>query len=124
MLTFGLLLSLCVSVSVQEILINELNADNPSIDTKEYVELVNTRPNEVNLDNHYLVFFNGVSDPVDAYLVMNLYGHTIQGYGFFLVGSAAMTPSPDIVIPTESMIQNGDSSHSDAVALYRLLPSK
>jgi hypothetical protein len=92
-----------------QVLINEVNADNPGgADNQEFVELYGN-PN-VSLDSLILVFFDGVSN--ESYGTFDLNGFQTDSLGFFVIGSA-LIPSAQIQTPS-SFIQNG----CDAVALY------
>ena len=46
--------------SYSQVIINEIDADTPSTDDKEFVELKSATPN-FPLDGYVLVFFNGTS---------------------------------------------------------------
>uniref|UniRef100_A0A8B9IGK7 LTD domain-containing protein n=1 Tax=Anser cygnoides TaxID=8845 RepID=A0A8B9IGK7_ANSCY len=91
------------------LLINEVNADTPGVDTSEFVELYHTSGRTARLDGYYLVFYNGNGNR--AYKVLNLQGKVTNGQGFFLIGSPSVNPA--ILIP-KNTIQNGP----DAIALY------
>lgn len=41
------------------LLINEVNADSPGVDTAEFVELYHTSGQTAHLDGYYLVLYNG-----------------------------------------------------------------
>lgn len=102
MLTFG------------QVVINELDCDTPSIDDKEFIELLSETPN-YSLDGYVLVFFNGSeSGGNTSYLTIDLHGHETDINGLLLIGSEFVIPTPQLLIPI-SVIQNGP----DAVALYR-----
>ncbi|XP_030068216.1 uncharacterized protein LOC115476154 [Microcaecilia unicolor] len=94
-----------------QLLINEVNADNPGLDTSEFVELYHTSGQNVTLDGYSLVFYNGKVNT--AYKVLNLSGHMTNEKGFFLIGSSTLNPLPSIILPSNT-IQNGP----DAIALY------
>lgn len=93
------------------LLINEVNADNPGVDTSEFVELYHTSGQSVSLDNFVVVFYNGNKNR--AYKVVPLNGFRTNNEGFFLMGSSSVLPRPDIILPNNT-IQNGP----DAIALY------
>ncbi|XP_069840286.1 uncharacterized protein [Dendropsophus ebraccatus] len=94
------------------LLINEVNPNTPgSAEDTEFVELHHTSNSAVSLAGYWLVLFNGKNNL--AYSVLNLKGHYTDKNGFFLVGSAKMTPKPHILLRPNT-IQNG----ADAVALY------
>ncbi|XP_032087225.1 uncharacterized protein LOC116518083 isoform X2 [Thamnophis elegans] len=96
-----------------ELLINEINADNPgSREDTEYIELFYPGHAPFSLKNYWLVLYNGKNNL--AYQVLNLTGYSTNERGYFLVGSAGVTPKPSLLLP-DSTIQNG----VDAVGLYR-----
>ncbi|XP_049616125.1 uncharacterized protein si:ch211-183d21.1 isoform X1 [Syngnathus scovelli] len=94
------------------LIISEINADNPKLDTSEFVELYHTSGQRSSLDGYTLVFYNGNGNV--AYKVLDLNGHSTDDRGFFLVGSVDMLPKPAILLPPNT-VQNGPD---DAVVLY------
>lgn len=94
------------------LIISEINADNPRLDTTEFVELYHTSGQRAPLDGYTLVFYNGNGNI--AYKVLDLKGHSTDDRGFFLVGSVDMLPKPAILLPPNT-VQNGP----DAIVLYR-----
>ena len=98
----------------QVIVINELDSDTPGVDDKEFLELKSATPN-FPLDGYIVVFFNGSSSGGNrSYLAYDLAGYVTDGNGLLLIGSAAVVPFPQYIIPV-SVIQNG----ADAVAIYQ-----
>lgn len=96
-------------VTVPNVVINELNADNPGgPDTQEFIELYGD--SNASLDNLIVVFFNGANGL--SYAAYDLDGYSLDNNGFFVIGDAA-TSNVDLIIPDGSL-QNG----GDAVALY------
>ncbi|XP_062415990.1 uncharacterized protein si:ch211-183d21.1 isoform X1 [Pungitius pungitius] len=93
------------------LIISEINADNPRLDTTEFVELYHTGGQRASLDGYTLVFYNGNGNV--AYKALDLKGHSTDDRGFFLVGSVDMLPKPAILLPPNT-VQNGP----DAVVLY------
>lgn len=93
------------------LIISEINADNPKLDTTEFVELYHTSGQRASLDGYTLVFYNGNGNV--AYKVMDLKGQSTDDRGFFLVGSVDIQPKPAILLPPNT-VQNGP----DAVVLY------
>lgn len=93
------------------LIISEINADNPRLDTTEFVELYHTSGQRATLDGYTLVFYNGNGNV--AYKVLDLKGHSTDDRGFFLVGSVDMMPKPAIPLPPNT-VQNGP----DAIVLY------
>ncbi|XP_062999286.1 uncharacterized protein LOC134410117 [Elgaria multicarinata webbii] len=95
-----------------ELLINEVNPDNPgSREDMEYIELFYPGQVPFELRDYWLVLYNGKNNL--AYSVIDLSGHSTDARGYFLVGSARVTPKPSIVL-RDNTIQNG----VEAVALY------
>ncbi|WP_178983717.1 endonuclease [Winogradskyella helgolandensis] len=98
----------------QVLVINELDADTPSIDTHEFIELKSESPN-FSTDGYILVFFNGSSSGGDrSYFTYDLNGLTTDINGLLVVGSVNVTPFPQSLM-AENVIQNGP----DAVAIYQ-----
>lgn len=111
-LSLGFLVLMCIfKETTQCLIISEVNCDNPSLDTHEFVELYNDGTNPTSLDGYTLVFYNGNGDL--AYRVIDLSGQKTDQRGFFLVGSSELTHRPAISLPPNS-VQNGP----DAIALY------
>ncbi|XP_018416784.1 PREDICTED: uncharacterized protein LOC108790917 [Nanorana parkeri] len=94
-----------------QLLISEVNPDNPGHDTAEFIELHHTSGQNVSLDGYTLVLYNGRTNA--AYKVFNLTGYSTDKKGFFLIGSLAVKPAPTIILQNNT-IQNGP----DAIALY------
>ena len=92
-------------------LINELDSDIVSADTQEFVELYDGGAGGTALDGLVVVFYNGAGD--SSYTAFDLDGRTTDASGFFLLGNAAVTPTPSIIFP-DITLQNG----ADAVAVY------
>ena len=112
MKTIALILTLMtVSLSFGQIVINELDADQTSTDTMEFIELSAT-PN-FSLDGYIVVLFNGNNDSsyTDA---IDLNGFSTDGNGFFIIGGNEV-PDADITLGVNNIIQNG----ADAIAIYQ-----
>lgn len=98
----------------QVLVINELDSDTPSIDDKEFVELLSETPN-FPLDGYVLVFFNGSTAGANSsYLAIDLDGLQTDINGLLLIGSNSVSPVPQKLI-APNLIQNG----ADAVAIYQ-----
>lgn len=91
--------------------INEIDADQDSIDSAEFIEIYDGGVGNASLDGLTLVLFNGNGDA--AYDTISLDGFTTNEDGFFVIGSADV-PNVDLVEFTTNGLQNG----ADAVALY------
>ncbi|WP_452219224.1 endonuclease [Lacinutrix undariae] len=97
-----------------QIVINELDCDNPGIDDEEFIELLSETPN-FPLDGYVVVLFNGSnSGGNSSYFTINLDGYITDDNGLLLIGSDTVTPFPQLLI-SANVIQNG----ADAVAIYQ-----
>lgn len=94
--------------SINDVVINEVDTDNPGSDNSEFIELYG--PASLPLDGLVLVFYNGLSD--NTYSSFDLDGYSLSSNGFFVIGSAAV-PNVGLVM-ANNILQNGP----DAVALY------
>ncbi len=91
--------------------INEVDADTPSTDTAEFVELYDGGIGNSSLDGLVIVFFNGADNK--AYAAFDLDGLTTNAEGFFVLGNSAV-PNVNVVF-SNNILQNG----ADAVGLYQ-----
>ncbi|MBK6899867.1 MAG: lamin tail domain-containing protein [bacterium] len=106
----AMLLVLAAAFSARaDVLINEIDADTPSTDVLEFIELYGT-PNQ-SLDGLVVVLYNGSNDL--SYAAYDLDGYSLDAGGFFLLGNAGVVPTPSIIF-NSNVLQNGQ----DAVALY------
>ena len=98
----------------QSVLINEVDADQASTDSAEFVELFDGGSGNTDLTGLVLVLYNGSDDA--SYLAFDLDGVSTNGAGYFvLCGNAATVANCDLdVLPDTNLIQNG----ADAVALH------
>lgn len=112
-----LLFTLVYSVSwSQTLVINELDANDPSIDDEEFIEIKSTTPN-FSLDGYILVFFNGNNTSEGnnlSYLTFDLAGNTTDTNGLFVMGNLNVSPFPQVLL-TDGLFQNG----ADGVAIYQ-----
>ena len=90
------------------IVVNEIDAKTPGVDTAEFVELFG--PANAALDDQSLVLFNGNGD--QAYRVIDLDGQNLDANGYFLAGNPGVAGVE--VTFANGVLQNGP----DAVALY------
>ncbi|MBF8148335.1 endonuclease [Winogradskyella sp. F6397] len=113
-ITFAVLLLISGLSWSQVLIINELEADSPGIDTHEFIELKSETPN-FSTDGYILVFFNGSSSGGDrSYFTYDLNGLTTDINGLLVIGSSNITPFPQALM-SENVIQNGP----DAVGIYQ-----
>ncbi len=111
---FTLLFLLISCVVNAQVVINEIDSDTAGADALEFIELKSTTPN-FSLNGYVLVFYNGTGTGTGnlSYLAVDLDGYFTDANGIFVLGNAAVSPTPALVIPNNS-IQNGP----DAIALY------
>ncbi|MGJ8685148.1 MAG: endonuclease [Nonlabens sp.] len=99
-----------------QVVINELDADTPSTNDRQFVELKSTTP-FFSLNGYVLVFFNGSTSSSTgmgrSYYTVDLDGLTTDDNGLVVLGSSLVSPVPDRYL-AESNIQLG----ADAVAIY------
>ncbi|KGO08085.1 endonuclease I [Dokdonia donghaensis DSW-1] len=106
-------MSICYNPLIAQVTINELDADTPSTDDQEFIELLTTP--EASLDGYVLVLFNGSSSGGDSsYFALDLDGLVADVNGIVLIGSNNVVPVPDFIL-FDNTIQNG----ADAVAIYQ-----
>ncbi|MBU2993318.1 ExeM/NucH family extracellular endonuclease [Octadecabacter sp. 1_MG-2023] len=98
-------------VTAPTFVINEIDADQDSTDSQEFIEIYDGGVGNASLDGLTLVLFNGNGEA--SYDTISLDGFTTNADGFFVVGSADV-PNVDLVEFTTNGLQNG----ADAVALY------
>ncbi len=109
----ALFISICCNPLIAQVTINELDADTPSTDDQEFIELLTTP--EASLDGYVLVLFNGSSSGGDSsYFALDLDGLVADVNGIVLIGSNNVVPVPDFIL-FDNTIQNG----ADAVAIYQ-----
>ncbi len=95
-----------------EVMINELDSDTPGTDVLEFIELYDGGAGNAPLDGLVVVFYNG--GPDTSYAAFDLDGYQTDAAGYFVLGNAAVSPTPGLIFPN-GLLQNG----ADAVALYR-----
>jgi len=109
---YFLLVSLLITASsFGQIVINEIDADQTSTDTAEFIELKWTP--STSLDGFVVVLFNGSDD--QSYAAYDLDGKSTDANGFFILASTALISGTDIDLGADNGLQNG----ADAVAVYQ-----
>ncbi len=93
------------------VIINEVDSDTAGTDTLEFIELFDGGVGNTELDGLVVVLFNGSNNL--SYNAFDLDGFSTNAEGYFVLGNAAVTPSPSIIFSGNGL-QNG----ADAVALY------
>jgi cysteine-rich repeat protein len=101
------------------LVINEVDYDQPSMDTAEFIELKNISGSSINLDTYELHLMNGANNPATVYETINLPDINVGPGDYYVVcGNSANVPNCDLdVSPNTDLIQNAGPP-ADAVALY------
>jgi predicted extracellular nuclease len=109
-----LILAAPAGAASSTLVVNEIDYDQPSTDTAEFVELRNVAPTAVDLDAYTLQLVNGSTGA--AYLTFDLPAVALApGEHYVVCASAATVANCDLdVTPETNLIQNGDP---DAVAV-------
>ncbi len=103
--------SATLPVTVLDLLISEVDSDQTSTDTTEFVEISTGVPGAT-LTGYSVAFINGSNDKV--YWSASLDAVTANAQGIALLGNPAVSPAPQATFPN-SILQNG----ADAVAIYQ-----
>lgn len=93
------------------VLINELDADTPSTDVVEFIELYDGGAGNTSLSGMVVVLYNGATDT--SYAAYDLDGYSTDPSGYFVLGNSGVS-GVDLVI-ANGTLQNG----ADAAALYQ-----
>ncbi|MFN2197636.1 MAG: lamin tail domain-containing protein, partial [Anaerolineales bacterium] len=101
-------------VAAPDLVINEIDYDQPGTDYAEFVEIRNNGASTADLTGVSLVLVNG--NGTSVYNTIDLSGYTLDAGDYFVVcGDATMVSNCDLdVSPDSNLIQNGAP---DAVAL-------
>jgi uncharacterized protein len=96
------------------LVINEIDYDQPGIDSAEFIELKNVSDGSVSLEGYAVVLVNGANNQI--YKDIPLPALEVAAGGYFVIcGNAELVPNCDLVIsPAANLIQNGAP---DAVAI-------
>lgn len=115
---FTLFTSACVlaaNVGAQ-LVINEVDYDQPGTDNAEYIEILNTGASPLDLVNLNVVMFNGASGSAVEYASLSGSSWPVLPPGgyFVICANAGTTNCNAVVTPSTNLIQNGPM---DAIAL-------
>ncbi|UCD28699.1 MAG: lamin tail domain-containing protein, partial [Planctomycetota bacterium] len=105
----------CVS-DIPQLVINEIDYDQPGTDDGEFIEIKNTGTASVNLAGYTVELVNGWGGGAVIYKIISLPDLELNSGGYFVVcGNAANVDNCDLdVSPDTDLIQNGTP---DAVAI-------
>ncbi|MCW1148578.1 endonuclease [Flavobacterium lacisediminis] len=101
----------------QTVVINEIDADTPGADVKEFIELKSFDSNGIalpnfSLDGYVLVFYRASTNTI--YRTIDLDGLTTDINGIIHFGNSQVTPTPFFIIPL-----NGIQNSSCVASIYR-----
>lgn len=102
---------LAAGVSAQ-VIINEVDSDQVSDDTQEFIELYDGGIGNTDLTGYVVVLFTGIGDV--SYDAFDLDGYTTDSMGYFVIGSLGMGTDIEVDPGSSGWLENGP----DAVALF------
>lgn len=105
-----------------QLVINEMDYDQPGTDAAEYIELLNTGGAVFPLQYVQVVMVNGNAGGAAEYRTLNgTSWPALPAGGYFVICANATTPNCDVVVtPATNLIQNGSP---DAIALVITEPT-
>jgi hypothetical protein len=113
-MVFAVAILMTNMVNAQGLVINEIDYDQPGLDSAEYVELYNAGPNPVNLADFKLVLFNGSTSGTGnvAYDSIQLPSQTLSVGSFFVIcGNSGKVPNCNLTFTAATnCIQNAASA--------------
>jgi len=111
--TFSFTTALQPPAGAAKVIINEIDADTPSADTAEFIELYDGGAGNTPLDGLVVVLYNGSNDL--SYAAFDLDGYSTDSNGYFTLGNPGVAGVDLVFDPGPSgLLQNG----ADAVAVY------
>jgi hypothetical protein len=113
-MVFAVAILMTNMVNAQSLVINEIDYDQPGVDSAEYVELYNAGPNPVNLADFKLVMFNGSTSGNVPYDSIQLPSQTLLAGSYFVIcGNSGKVPNCNATFSAASnCIQNAASATS------------
>lgn len=92
-----------------QVIINEVDADTPGVDTEEFVELKTDEP-FTSLDGYVLVHFNGSNFGANqVWWTFDLDGYQTDVNGLFTIGGPELSPVPNAYMPINTIL-NGNAA--------------
>lgn len=103
-----------ISFFAQPVIISEIDADTPGVDTQEFIELRTTEP-FTSLNGYVLVIFNGSSSGSNTvWYTFDLTGYETDVNGLFVIGGPELSPIPNAYMPVNTIL-NGNA----AIGVYQ-----
>ncbi len=115
--TLLFIIAAAASTNAQSTLvINEVDYDQPGIDSAEFIELYNASANAIMLSDYTVVLFNGNSTSNVLYDSFPLPAQMLNPASYFVIsGNTGLVPNSNMILPkSTNIIQNGSP---DAVAI-------
>jgi len=114
-MVFAVAILMTNMVNAQALVINEIDYDQPGVDSAEYVELYNAGPNPVNLGDFRLMLFNGSTSGTTGnkpYDSIALPSQTLNAGAFFVIcGNSGKVPNCNLTFnAATNAIQNAASA--------------
>ena len=97
------------TIAQSTLVINEVDYDQPSLDSAEFIELYNASPNGINLGDYTVLLFNGNATSNVIYDSFPLPSQVLNAGDYFVIcGGAGYVANCDMVLPKfVNIIQNG-----------------
>lgn len=97
------------TIAQSTLVINEVDYDQPSLDSAEFIELYNASPNGINLGDYTVLLFNGNVTSNTFYDSFPLPSQVLNPGDYFVIcGGGGFVPNCDLVLPKfVNIIQNG-----------------
>ncbi len=104
------------SCGAPDLVVNEIDYDQASTDSEEFIEIFNPTTRIINIDDYSLELVNGTGGGAAVYQTVDLPSVALAAGDYYVVcGNAALVPNCDLdVTPDTNLIQNGAP---DAVGL-------
>jgi hypothetical protein len=113
----AVMLTLSFAASAQGLVINEVDYDQPSLDSAEFIEIYNGGSSAVDLSDYVVLLYNGSSTSLSVYDTIALPAQFLNPGDYFVIcGNTGKVPNCDLALnQATNIIQNGSP---DAIALY------
>src|SRR3990172_1765925 len=97
------------TLAASELVINEIDYDQPGSDAAEFIEIKNAGLSPVNLDAYSLELVNGTGGGASLYQSIDLPDTSLNPGGYYVVcANPALAPGCNLdVTPETNLIQNG-----------------
>ena len=107
----------CFDPAQDSLVLNEVDYDQPSFDTLEFVELYNRGSAPVALDGLALVLVNGATNTEYRRILLS---GSLPGQGFALIHAPALVPTGELNFVFSAAQDNVQNGSPDAIALLRV----